>query len=133
MKHILRIFLINLVALWFTTQLMPGLTYTGGFKSLLFGSLAIMIFNLSIIPLLKIMFLPLNLLTLGFFTWVVNVVGLYLITKILPQFEIVSYTFSGLSLNGVIFPSIELNVLYVAIISSFLVGFISHFLQWVIK
>lgn len=58
--------MINLAALWFATKFIPGLTYDGGIKSLVLGALVFMVINWLIVPLLKIMFLPLNLLTVGF-------------------------------------------------------------------
>lgn len=130
MKTLLRNFLINLVALYATTRILPGLTYDGGIKTLIIGALALMVMNVLVIPLLKVMFLPLNLLTLGIFAWVVNVVALYLLTTFLPQFKLVSYYFPGGSLGGLTVPATELNVLQVAICASFLIGLTSHFLQW---
>src|SRR5436190_1050605 len=118
MKHLLRSYLINLVALYATTSILPGLSYSGGVQTLLLGAGALMLINLAVIPLLKIMFLPLNLLTLGFFTWIVNVVGLYFLTAILPQFKLMPYAFSGANLGGIILPAMDLNVLQVAILAS---------------
>lgn len=79
------------------------------------------------------MFLPLNLLTLGIFTWVINVVALYLMVTIIPQFKLVPYSFEGFDLNGFILPAFDFNVLQVAIITSFMIGFISHLLHWLSK
>ena len=75
MKTLLRYFLINLVSLYATTRYLPGLTYTGGLKSLAMGALAFMLINFILVPLLKILFLPLNLLTLGLFAWLINVLA----------------------------------------------------------
>ena len=133
MKTLLRHYLMNFVAIWVTTYLLPGLTYTGGFKTLALGALGLMFLNMLIIPLLKIMFLPLNLLTLGLFTWVINVVALYLLITFIPQFKIIPFYFSGATINGFIIPAAQLNVLQVAILASFLVGLISHFLEWLSK
>lgn len=130
MKTLLRNFLINLVALWVTAKVMPGLQYTGGLQTLLIGALALMVLNIAVIPLLKVMFLPLNLLTLGIFAWVVNVVALYLMTTYLPVFKLVPYDFPGANLNGFMVPSYSLNLLMVAVVTSFLIGLISHFLGW---
>lgn len=130
MKGLLRHFLMNLVALWATSIILPGLTYTGGFRALAIGALGLMFINMAIIPLLKIMFLPLNLLTLGLFTWAINVVGLYLLTTFVPAFRIIPYFFPGSNIGGVEIPAADLNILWVAILASFLVGLISHFLGW---
>lgn len=133
MKTIIRSFLFNFLTLWGVTYAFPGLSYTGGIQTLLLGAAGLMLMNSIIVPLLKIMFLPLNLLTLGIFTWVINVVALYALTTIMPQFELVPYSFPGANLNGFIVPSYYFNVLQVAILTSFMVGFVSHFLEWLSK
>lgn len=125
--------MIHLATLWIATQILPGLTVSGGFGTLVLGAIGLMVINLAVVPLLKLMFLPLNLLTLGFFTWVVNVVGLYLLTTILPQIKLVPFYFSGITLNGFVIPETYLNVLQVAIVASLLIGFISQFLKWLEK
>lgn len=130
MKSLIRNYLITLAALVVTTEIIPGLSYSGGLLTLLIGSLGLMLINWFIIPLLKITFLPLNLLTLGFFTWVINVVALYLLTKLAPQFKLLPYTYPGGSYNGFVIPDISLNVLMVAILASFLIGLSSQFLRW---
>lgn len=133
MKALLRNFLINLAALWVTTKLVPGFTYDGEIRTLIFGSLGIMLINIMIVPLLKIMFLPLNLLTLGFFTWVINVIGLYFLTTLIPQIKLMPYYFPGANIGIVVLPEAQLNILQVAIVASFLVGLISHFFGWLSK
>lgn len=130
MKSLLRNFLIHLVTLLIVSKILPGFTYTGGLRTLVLGTIAFMLINVAIVPLLKVMFLPLNILTLGIFTWVVNVVGLYLLTTVVPNFRLLPYNFPGGEVGFVSLPQMELNVLYVAVAASFLVGFISHFLQW---
>lgn len=133
MKTLLRAFLINYTALYATTLIMPGLTYSDGLRTLAIGSLGLMVLNTLVIPLLKVMLLPLNLLTLGLFAWIVNVIALYFLITLIPQFKLVPYSFPGANLGTVIIPPVELTVLMVAIVASFLIGFISHFLHWLSK
>ena len=130
MKTILRYFLINLVALWVATSMIPGLTYTGGVKSLLVGGLAFMAINLILVPLLKVLLLPLNLLTLGLFAWITNVLALYALTSVIADFQLVPYTFPGFNYNGFMIPSYELSPFLVAVAASLMIGIITHFLQW---
>lgn len=129
MKKILRFFLINLASLWVTTEIISGLTYTGGIKSLIIGALAFMVINLILVPLLKILLLPLNLLTLGLFAWITNVLALYALTTV-SSFQLVPFTFAGVNYNGFEIPSYDLSPFLVAVIASFLIGVITHFLQW---
>lgn len=131
MKTLLRYFLINLASLLAATQLIPGLTYTGGIKSLMIGAAAFMLINLLLVPILKILFLPLNLLTLGIFSWLINVLGLYVLTTV-SSFVLVPYNFSGMNLGTIIIPPMELTTFWVAVAASFLIGVITNFLQWLV-
>lgn len=129
MRTLLRYFLINTVSLWVATKLIPGLTYSGGAKSLLVGGVAFMLINFLLVPMLKILFLPLNLLTLGLFSWIINVVALYILTTV-SDFKLIPYTFPGYNYSGFIIPAYDLSPFLVAVAASFLIGMITHFLQW---
>ncbi len=130
MKTLLRYFLINLVAIWATSQIIQGVSYTGGFKTLAIASLAFMAINILLVPLLKILLLPLNLLTLGLFAWITNVLALFALTRIVPEIYLTPYYFPGFIYNGFILPGVNLSVFWVAVIASFLIGIFTHFLHW---
>lgn len=130
MKTVLRYFLINLVSLWITTRIISGLTYTGGVRSLFIGGLAFMVINLLLVPLLKILFLPLNLLTLGLFAWITNVLALFALTTVVSDFKLLPYNFPGYSFSGFQIPPYDLSPFLVAVAASFMIGLITHFLQW---
>ncbi len=130
MKVILRYFLINLASLWIATDLIRGLTVTGGIRSLLIGAIVFALINILLVPILKIILLPLNLLTLGIFAWITNVIALYALTTITPQFKLIPFAFEGFNFYGATIPGIYLSTLWVAIVASLLIGLITHFLQW---
>lgn len=94
------------------------------------GALVFMLINLILVPLLKLLLLPLNLLTVGIFAWVTNVLALYALTTIVSDFQLTPYTFPGFSGNGLTISSYELSPFLVAIAASFLIGTATHFLQW---
>lgn len=130
MKTVLRYLLINLVALWVTTEIIKGLSYTGGVKTLIIGSVVFAVINNLMIPLLKILFLPLNILTLGLFSIIINVLGLYLLTNFVPQFKLLPYLFPGWQYQGFVVPSVELTTFWVAVVASLLIGIFTHLLHW---
>ena len=133
MKTLLRAILINIGALWFASYVMPSLVISGGVVGLFIGALAFMVANVLLTPLVKILLLPLNLLTLGIFAWLSNVLIFYLLTAVVPYFKLLPYNFAGLSYAGFIVPAMDLSVFQVAIIVSFLIGFTVHFINWLIK
>ena len=133
MKRVLRIFLISLLALWLTAQLVAGFSYEGGFQTLILAAGAFTALNLLVRPILRLFFLPLNLLTLGLFSWVVNIAVLYLLILIIPQIKITPFDFVGFSRQGFTAPAMHFSFLATLVLSSFAISFISSFLNWLAK
>lgn len=132
MKTLLRYFLINLTSLWLTTKIIPGLTYTGGLKTLLIGGVAFAVINIVLVPLIKVLLLPLNLFTLGFFAWLTNVLALYALISVVSGFHLVPYKFPGLIYGGFTIPPTDLPIFWVAVLASLSIGIITHILQWLV-
>lgn len=130
MRKILRYYLINLTALYAATRIISGLTYDGGIKTLLTAALVFMVINFLMVPLLKILFLPLNLLTLGLFAWLINVLAIYALTTAVPDFKVLPFHFAGLSYGGFTLPAYDLTTFWVAVLASLVIGIITHLLQW---
>lgn len=133
MKRVLRLFFISLFALWLTPKLVAGFSYSGGFQTLVWAAGIFTLINLFVRPFLRLFFLPLNILTLGLFSWAANVLVLYLLMLIVQQIKIVAYDFPGFSWQGFTIPPMHLSFLFALIISSFVISFISSFLNWLAK
>ncbi|HVE66323.1 MAG TPA: phage holin family protein [Thermoanaerobaculia bacterium] len=81
MKFLLRI-LATAAALWIATQIVPGVTHSGPWTSLLLVAIVFGLLNAIVRPLLKLLTCPLILLTLGLFTFVINALMLWLTSAI---------------------------------------------------
>lgn len=77
MQIIIRL-LINAAALWAATRLVPGIAFTGDWRLLFLVALVFGVLNASVRPVLWFMTLPLLLVTLGLFTFVLNALMLWL-------------------------------------------------------
>lgn len=93
-KFLLR-WLVNFLGLWTATSLLQGITYQGHIHVLVLAALIFSIVNAFIRPLIVILSLPWIVLTLGFFTLVINTFMLYLVQFFYPKFHIASF-WSGL-------------------------------------
>jgi putative membrane protein len=71
MLFLLRL-LINAAALWVAIQLVDGIEHRGSLWSLLLVAVLFGVLNASIRPLLKLLSLPIIILTLGLFIFVIN-------------------------------------------------------------
>lgn len=130
MKTLIRYYLINLGALWLTSTLVSGFVYEGGLPTLLKAALVFALINLILLPLLRILLLPLNLLTLGFFAWVTNVLALYFLVRIVPNLHLTSSYLPGMQVGGFSIQAISLSAFWTAVIASLVIGVVTHFFHW---
>lgn len=134
MKHILRSLAINAFALWLVSQIFPqGIFFAKGTETLVITAAVLGLVNLFIRPLINLFLLPINLLTLGMFRFMVNVITLYLVTLIVHDFKISAFAFPGLTYKGIIIPSVSLNIFWAFVLISFCLSFVSAFLSWLSK
>jgi putative membrane protein len=120
MKGIVRSFLFHIVALWFTTQLIPTLVIIGNWQTLAGAGLVLTLLTLFIQPLLKILFLPINFLTLGLASWLVDVVLLWLLTVLVPRVQVAPWDFPGFSFAGITLASQRLSYPVSLIVTTFI-------------
>lgn len=93
-KIISRI-IINAIAIYVAVQLVEGIDLTINFYNLILAGLLLGIINTFVKPVIMILSLPFVLITFGLFTVIINVALLFLLTYLIPSFEIASF-WSGL-------------------------------------
>jgi putative membrane protein len=82
--------LLNALALYLTARLVPGISLRGIGATLL-AAAVLGVVNALLRPLLLLLTLPLNVLTLGLFTFVVNAVLLLLTSALVPGFHLAGW------------------------------------------
>jgi putative membrane protein len=70
--------LINAAALWAATRVVPGISFDGDWRLLFVVALVFGVLNVCVRPILILLTLPLFILTLGLFTFVLNALMLWL-------------------------------------------------------
>jgi putative membrane protein len=87
MRRILFKWLINALALLMTTYLVKGIQVTGA-PALIMAAALLGILNALIRPILIIITLPINIITLGLFTLVINGTMLWFVSLLIKGFVI---------------------------------------------
>lgn len=116
MGFLLRL-VVNAAALWVAAQLVPGIVVTG-LTPLLLAALVLGLINAIVRPVLLILTLPLTLVTLGLFIFVLNAFCLWLTSRIVPGLDVQTF---GAALLG---------ALVVSIVSWVLTAFVSDAGRW---
>lgn len=82
--------LINTLAVWITTSILPGVR-VGGFGNALVVAVVLGIVNTLLRPLLILLTLPLTVVTFGLFLLVINALMILLVDKLVPGFEVENF------------------------------------------
>ncbi len=84
-------------------------------------------------PILKILFIPINFLTLGLLGWLINVILLYLLVSFAPEVHFGMTNFPAFSLSGFYWPSLQLTPFWTAVAASFSLTFLNRSLKWLVS
>jgi putative membrane protein len=87
LKTFLQQWVINTVAVMVAAKIVPGINCDGP-GALVVASLLLGIFNVILRPLLFLLSLPVVILTLGLFTWVINALLLYFVGQLVKAFSV---------------------------------------------
>lgn len=115
---ILRI-LINAVGLWVTSLILPSFALSDDILGVLIVAVIFGVVNALIRPIVKLLSLPLTVITLGLFTFVINALMLLLTAWLAGDF---------LSLEG----DGLIDRLLTALIASIIISLVSTALSWIL-
>jgi putative membrane protein len=131
MKSALKSLIINAASLQTAIAILPGFKNQGTWRTLLLATLVLAFLNRFLKPLLSLLLLPVNLITLGTFKWVLNVAVLYLLTLVVTELQVQSFSFPGLNYQGFIIPHLEISVFWTLVLVSALISLTNTFLFWI--
>jgi putative membrane protein len=112
MRGLLIRFLVSALALGATSYIVPGF-HRGSVSDLLVAALILGVLNAIIRPILILLTLPINLLTLGLFTFVINA----------GMLKLTDYLVKGFQIDGFI----------AALIGAVVLSIISALINWLVK
>lgn len=130
-KSLLRTFLINAAAFWLLANFTPAVTIEG-WESLLLVSSALTLVDLLVKPVLKLVTLPLNLLTLGLFSGVLTLIILYLVIRAVPGVYVLGFAIPGFSKAGFVVPDIQISRLATLAVLAAGISLVHKVLGWIV-
>ncbi len=133
MKYILKKYITITVSLILLTQLITAIKISGNWRDFLFASFWLTVIYFIGRPVANLIMLPINLLTLNLFSWIINVLVFYIWTIISKSVIINSWDFTGLNIGPIVLTSFKFADWQVVILSSILLTIIIQFMEWLIK
>jgi len=122
MRKIIVSLLSTTASFYVAGYFLAGFKIDNNWSAYLIASLVFVIFNFFLSPIIKLLLLPINLLTLGLFRWLSNVLVLYLFDLIYDGINIMAFTYPGYLSNIISIPSGDLNLFWVLVLASLLMS-----------
>jgi len=119
--NLLKPIIVTAVTIFVLAFALPTVSYSD-WVTLLLAALVLTLLQKVARPVLKILFLPINIVTLGLFSIIINVALLWLATYLVPGFSIEATTIAG----------IQFNQFFTLVIVSFLISFLQTTIGFVL-
>jgi len=123
MRKIIVKILATAASFYIAGYFLAGVQLDSTWSAYLIASLIFVVFNFILSPIIKLLFLPINLLTLGLFRWLTNVLMLYLFDLVYDGISIVGFTYPGLNSKVIALPPGYLSLFWVLVMASLLMSF----------
>lgn len=118
MRYFIQQIIIATFTLFLTTLIFNGLEVRGGLISYLYSGVLLVLGFIFLKPIISTITLPIASLTFNLITVVTTLIIVYLITFVNSAFNVVPFTFPGISVFGYIVPAFQANVLLSYVIIS---------------
>src|SRR3989338_5935480 len=109
MRHYLKSLILSGDTFYIVYTLIPTISIGPYPKNILLIIGGLFIISQIINPVFSLVLLPVNLMTFGLVSLILNVVLIYGLLKFLPDFRISAYNFPGANIQGIIIPPMNFN------------------------
>lgn len=109
MRHYLKSVIITIASFYIAANLISTVSLGSDPKNVLMVLGGLWIISQIVNPIFSLVLLPVNILTFGLISFLLNVAFVFALLNFLPGFSISPFHFPGAVVQGVIFPPIPLN------------------------
>ncbi|MBI3379180.1 phage holin family protein [Candidatus Gottesmanbacteria bacterium] len=133
MKFILKKYLLAIASIFILTQLVSSFSLSGSWQGFFYAAFIWLLLQYIVKPILNIIMLPINLITLNMSSWIIQIAIFYMWTIITPQVKISDWHFSGIHIGPITLSSLNLVKWQITILLAILSVLINKLLGWVFK
>lgn len=133
MKRLLRYTLLSVFCLLTINAIWGNLSWGTSLLNLIIVAFVLAIFELVLKPILKILLLPISILTLGLIRVVIDTVGLYLAVALVPDFSIANVYTTTFVQNGFSVPALTFEGFFAYLVTSFTFNIVYNLFNFILK
>ncbi len=110
----------NFLSLLTLQYFYPGFVIKGDLKLLFLAAIVLTLIQFLIHPLLKVLYLPVRIITLGMFNWLLVGIHLIILALLFDTIYFTGFAYKSFKVIGIAIPSGELNMIFSFILGSIL-------------
>lgn len=109
MRHYLKSILITIASFYITSSAIPTISLGSEPKNYGMLLLGLWVISQIVNPLFSLVLLPVNIITFGMVSFLLNVAFVFALINFLPNFTVAAYNFPGAVVEGIVFPPVAFN------------------------
>lgn len=133
MKFLIKKYLLAAASLFILTQIIPAIKINGSWSGLFYAAFILSVLFYMAVPMLNLVMLPINLITLNLSSWIIQIAIFYLWTLITNVVSISSWQFPGISFGPITLSSFDLVKWQVTMVAAIVYILTNKSLQWLLK
>lgn len=132
MKKLFRMVVFSALAIYLTSLWNKGFILPNTLAMFIKATIAITVIYYLVLPISKLVLLPLNIITLGMMSFLVYLFALHLLNSGFNFITIKDWVFNGASFLGLTVPKTSVNYFFNLVLSSFSISFVINFLEQIL-
>lgn len=125
MRHFIKALIISAVSFYIAYKLILTIKIGADPQNLLFIIGGLFIISQIINPIFSLILLPINLLTFGLVSFIVNIAFIFALLRFLPGFSMSAYDFPGANIEGFIIPPFAFGEIQTILLTALIIT-VSH-------
>lgn len=111
----------------------PGFETGDKLSTLILAGLILNVIQIFFQPLLKMLWLPINVVTLGMFSWFLNVIHLLIVSYLLKSVNFISFNYESFKFLGINVNGGEANIFISILVGGIFYTFLNKILEFLTK
>lgn len=132
MKELLRSWLINLLILWLLAEVFATITFRD-INSLLLAGILLTSLQLLVLPVIRILFTPISLISFGTLSWIPTVLMFFVFSWLELGYMITAIRIPSISIGEISLPSVHLGTIGSILFFTWIYSVTNRVIRWVLK
>lgn len=130
MIKVIKKYILVALCLHFLTLIVPAFRINGPWYDIFYSSFILTLLLIIFKPIINLIMLPLNILTLNLSSWILNILIFYLWTRLVPNISISAWEFQGIKMGIISLSPMDFPYITTLIIVSILFILLLQLTNW---